>query len=150
MAVVVIFVLMGWHVLGFQIRVSGESPRAARFAGVRPQVLVVFCMAVSGMLAGVAGYFEVSGPSGQISIDFNSGYGFTAIIVAFLGRLHPIGILLASFLMALTYIGGEIAQNQLGLPAAAIQAFQGMLLFFILGLDVFTNYRLKLIQRGAA
>lgn len=149
-AVVVIFVLMGWHVLGFQIRVSGESPRAARFAGVRPQVLVVFCMAVSGMLAGVAGYFEVSGPSGQISIDFNSGYGFTAIIVAFLGRLHPIGILLASFLMALTYIGGEIAQNQLGLPAAAIQAFQGMLLFFILGLDVFTNYRLKLIQRGAA
>jgi simple sugar transport system permease protein len=149
-AVVVIFVLMGWHVLGFQIRVSGESPRAARFAGVRPQVLVVFCMAASGMLAGVAGYFEVSGPSGQISIDFNSGYGFTAIIVAFLGRLHPIGILLASFLMALTYIGGEIAQNQLGLPAAAIQAFQGMLLFFILGLDVFTNYRLKLIQRGAA
>jgi simple sugar transport system permease protein len=107
-------------------------------------------MAASGMLAGVAGYFEVSGPSGQISIDFNSGYGFTAIIVAFLGRLHPIGILLASFLMALTYIGGEIAQNQLGLPAAAIQAFQGMLLFFILGLDVFTNYRLKLVQRGAA
>ena len=149
-AVVVTFVLMGWHVLGFQIRVSGESPRAARFAGVRPQVLVVFCMAVSGLLAGAAGYFEVSGPSGQISIDFNSGYGFTAIIVAFLGRLHPIGILLASFLMALTYIGGEIAQNQLGLPAAAIQAFQGMLLFFILGLDVFTNYRLQLIHRGAA
>jgi simple sugar transport system permease protein len=85
--------------------------------------------------------FEVAGPSGQITIDFNVGYGFTAIIVAFLGRLHPIGILLAGALMALTYIGGDIAQSNLGLPAAAIQVFQGMLLFFLLALDVFTHYR---------
>jgi simple sugar transport system permease protein len=87
--------------------------------------------------------FEVSGPAGQISIDFNSGYGFTAIIVAFLGRLHPIGILLAGLLMALTYIGGDIAKSSLGLPAAAILAFQGMLLFFLLAVDVLTNYRVK-------
>ncbi|MEO0916470.1 MAG: ABC transporter permease, partial [Pseudomonadota bacterium] len=100
-------------------------------------------LGVSGALAGLAGLFEVAGPSGQISIDFNVGYGFTAIIVAFLGRLHPIGILLAGLLMALTYIGGEAAQASLGLPAAAIQAFQGMLLFFLLGLDVLTNYRLR-------
>jgi simple sugar transport system permease protein len=92
----------------------------------------------------MAGLFEVSGPARQISIDFNVGYGFTAIIVAFLGRLHPVGILLAGLLMALTYIGGELSQFMLGIPAAAIQAFQGMLLFFLLAGDVLTNYRIRL------
>ena len=92
----------------------------------------------------MAGLFEVSGPSGQITIDFNTGYGFTAIIVAFLGRLHPLGILLAGLLMALTYIGGELAQLMLGLPGASIQLFQGMLLFFLLATDVFTNFRIRL------
>ena len=81
--------------------------------------------------------------------DFNAGYGFTAIIVAFLGRLHPVGILLAGLLMALTYIGGELAQLMLGVPGASIQLFQGMLLFFLLGVDVFTNYRLR-FGRGVA
>jgi simple sugar transport system permease protein len=104
----------------------------------------------TGALAGLAGLFEVSGPSGQISIDFNVGYGFTAIIVAFLGRLHPVGILLAGLLMALTYIGGELAQLTLGLPSAAIQVFQGMLLFFLLALDLLTNFRVKLTVKGAA
>jgi ABC-type uncharacterized transport system permease subunit len=85
----------------------------------------------------------VAGPSGQLSPDFNTGYGFTAIIVAFLGRLHPVGILLAGFLMALTYIGGEMAQLSLNLPSAAIQAFQGMLLFFLLAFDVLSNYRIR-------
>jgi ABC-type uncharacterized transport system permease subunit len=94
-------------------------------------------------LAGLAGLFEVTGPAGQISIDFNSGYGFTAIIVAFLGRLNPFGIVLAGLLMALTYVGGEIAQLNLQLPGAAIQLFQGMLLFFLLATDVFTNYRFR-------
>jgi simple sugar transport system permease protein len=90
--------------------------------------------------------FEVAGPSGQISIDFNVGYGFTAIIVAFLGRLNPFGIMLAGLLMALTYIGGEIAQSSLGLPSAAIQALQGMLLFFLLALDMLTNFKIKLAK----
>ena len=106
------------------------------------------CMGISGALAGLAGLFEVTGPAGQISIDFNTGYGFTAIIVAFLGRLNPLGIVLAGFLMALTYVGGEMASTNLGLPAAAIQVFQGMLLFFLLGVDVLTNYRFRL--SGAA
>jgi ABC-type uncharacterized transport system permease subunit len=92
----------------------------------------------------------VSGPAGIVSIDFNVGYGFTAIIVAFLGRLHPVGIVLAGGLMALTYIGGDIAQSSLGLPGAAIQVFQGMLLFFLLGIDVLTSYRVRLKQRGTA
>jgi ABC-type uncharacterized transport system permease subunit len=94
--------------------------------------------------------FEVSGPSGQISIDFNVGYGFTAIIVAFLGRLNPIGILLAGLLMSLTYIGGELASFMLGIPTAAIQAFQGMLLFFLLAVDVLTNYRIRIKKREVA
>jgi len=143
-AVIFAYVLLARHRLGFAIRVTGEAPRAARFSGVNPTRLVLFCMGMSGLLAGLAGMFEVAGPAGQITIDFNVGYGFTAIIVAFLGRLHPMGILLAGGLMALTYIGGDIAQSQLGLPAAAIQVFQGMLLFFLLAFDLFTHYRLRL------
>lgn len=143
-AVIFAYVLLTRHRLGFAVRVTGEAPRAARFAGVNPSRLILFCLGMSGLLAGLAGLFEVAGPAGQVSIDFNVGYGFTAIIVAFLGRLHPVGIVLAGGLMALTYIGGDIAQSQLGLPAAAIQVFQGMLLFFLLALDLFTNYRLRI------
>ncbi|SLN72259.1 Branched-chain amino acid transport system / permease component [Roseivivax jejudonensis] len=149
-SVILAYVLMSRHVLGFNIRLSGDAPRAARFAGVRPARIIIFCLGTAGALAGLAGLFEVAGPAGQISIDFNSGYGFTAIIVAFLGRLHPVGILLAGLLMALTYIGGELAQLMLGVPGASIQLFQGMLLFFLLGVDVFTNYRLRLGRREVA
>jgi simple sugar transport system permease protein len=148
-AVIVAYIALSRHIFGFNVRLSGQSPRAARFAGVNPARLVLVCMGISGALAGLAGMFEVSGPAGQISIDFNVGYGFTAIIVAFLGRLHPVGILLAGGLMALTYIGGEIAQSNLGLPLAAIQLLQGMLLFFLLAVDVLTNYRLRLGKREA-
>jgi simple sugar transport system permease protein len=144
LAVIAATVMFQRHIAGFHVRLAGQAPRAARFAGVDPTRLIIFCFAISGTLAGLAGLFEVTGPSGQISIDFNTGYGFTAIIVAFLGRLHPVGILLAGLLMALTYIGGELAQFMLGLPAAAIQAFQGMLLFFLLAVDVLTNYRVRL------
>ena len=149
-AVILAYVLLNRHMLGFHIRLTGQSPRAARFAGVRPNALILICLGASGALAGLAGLFEVAGPAGQISIDFNQGYGFTAIIVAFLGRLHPVGILLAGLLMGLTYIGGDLAQFMLGLPAAAIQAFQGMLLFFLLGVDVLTNYRIRIGRTEAA
>jgi simple sugar transport system permease protein len=143
-AVIFAYVLLSRHILGHQIQLAGQAPRAARFAGVNPARLTLICLGLSGALAGMAGMFEVSGPAGQISIDFNVGYGFTAIIVAFLGRLHPVGIALAGLLMALTYIGGEIAELNLSLPAAAIQMFQGMLLFFLLAVDVLTNYRVRL------
>ncbi len=142
-AVIFAYIVLSRHQFGFQVRLSGQAPRAARFAGVNPGRMILICMGISGALAGLAGLFEVAGPSGQISIDFNVGYGFTAIIVAFLGRLHPVGILLAGGLMALTYVGGGIAQGQLGLPAAAIQLLQGMLLFFLLAVDVLTNYRFR-------
>jgi simple sugar transport system permease protein len=143
------YVLLQKHLLGFQIKLAGQAPRAARFHGVNPSRLVVLCMGASGALAGLAGLFEVTGPAGQISIDFNVGYGFTAIIVAFLGRLNPVGIFLAGLLMALTYIGGEMAATNLGLPSAAIQAFQGMLLFFLLAVDVLTNFRIRPAFMGA-
>jgi simple sugar transport system permease protein len=149
-AVIAAYILLSRHSLGFHIRLAGQAPRAARFAGVRPGRLVVFCLGTAGAFAGLAGMFEVAGPAGQISIDFNVGYGFTAIIVAFLGRLHPVGIALAGLLMALTYIGGEMAQSTLGLPAAAIQLFQGMLLFFLLAVDLLTNYRIRMHKREAA
>ena len=142
-AVIFAYILLQKHLLGFQIRLAGQAPRAARFAGVNPSRLIVTCLGLSGALAGLAGVFEVTGPAGKLSIDFNTGYGFTAIIVAFLGRLHPVGILLAGLLMALTYIGGELAQFMLQLPAAAIQAFQGMLLFFLLAVDILSNYRIR-------
>lgn len=142
-AVIFAYITLSRHIFGFQVRLAGQAPRAAKFAGINPSRLILICLGLSGALAGLAGLFEVSGPSGQISIDFNVGYGFTAIIVAFLGRLHPIGILFAGGLMALTYIGGEIAQSSLGLPGAAIQLLQGMLLFFLLAVDVLTNYRIK-------
>jgi simple sugar transport system permease protein len=141
--VIAAYILLQRHILGYHIKLAGQAPKAARFAGVSPNRLVLLCMGLSGALAGMAGLFEVTGPSGQISIDFNVGYGFTAIIVAFLGRLNPIGILLAGLLMALTYIGGELASFMLGLPAAAIQAFQGMLLFFLLAVDLLTNFRIR-------
>ena len=149
-AVIFAYVLLSRHMLGFQIRITGQSPKAARFSGVNPKLLIIFCLGTSGVMAGLAGLFEVSGPAGQVSIDFNSGYGFTAIIVAFLGRLHPVGILLAGLLMALTYIGGEAAQSTLGLPAAAIQLLQGMLLFILLALDMLSNFRVKFTRSEAA
>ncbi len=140
-AVLASWFLMSHHIRGFHIRAAGLAPRAARFAGVRPETLVAFCLGLSGALAGLAGLFEVAGPAGQITDSFGSGYGFTAIIVAFLGRLNPLGILLAGLLMALTYIGGELAQLTLQLPAATVQVFQGMLLFFLLGFDLLTRFR---------
>lgn len=147
-AVVAGYVLLTKHLLGFQIRLTGDSPRAAGFAGVNANRLIVTCLGLAGALAGLAGIFEVTGPAGQISIDFNAGYGFTAIIVAFLGRLHPIGILLAGLLLALTFIGGELAQFMLDLPSAAIQVFQGMLLMTLLAIDIFVNYRVVWRKSG--
>ncbi|CAM4135028.1 ABC transporter permease [Palleronia rufa] len=149
-AVILAYVLLQRHLMGHHIRLAGQAPRAARFAGVNPSRLIVFCLGLSGALAGLAGIFEATGPAGQITINFNVGYGFTAIIVAFLGRLHPVGIVLAGLLMALTYIGGELASFTLGIPAAAIQAFQGMLLFFLLAVDVLTNYRIRTWKGASA
>ncbi len=148
--VVAAYVILARHLLGFQIRLYGQAPRAARFAGVRDHILIATCLGISGALAGLAGLFEAAGPVGQLVPALPAGYGFTAIIVAFLGRLNPLGILLAGLVMALTYIGGETAQFSLQIPAAAISVFQGMLLFFLLAVDVLSTYRLRWQGRRAA
>ena len=143
--------LLGWlvmqrTVLGFEIRTAGAAPAAARYAGFsRARVVWVTMMAGSG-LAGLAGVFEVAGPIGQLIPKLTPGYGFTAIIVAFLGRLHPLGILLAGLVMALSYIGGDNAQVAMGLPNAAVGLVQAMLLFFLLGSDFLVRYRLRLAR----
>ncbi len=142
------FFLLQKHALGFQIKLTGESPRAARFAGVKPGVIVAVTLGISGAAAGLAGLFELTGAAGKLTIDFPVGYGFTAIIVAFLGRLNPVGILLAGVVLAGTYIGGENAQFILKLPAAAVTVFQGMMLFFLLGFEILINYRIKRVRRA--
>ena len=142
LAVIVAWIFLGRHILGFQIKVMGQSPKAASFAGFIENRVVWGCLMVSGGLAGLAGIFEAAGPVGQLVPALPVGYGFTAIIVAFLGRLTPIGILIAGFVMALTYIGGEAAQIEMNLPSATVGVFQGMFLFSLLGMDVFARYRI--------
>jgi ABC-type uncharacterized transport system permease subunit len=143
-AVVAAWFIVARSLIGFQIKVVGLTPPAAGYAGFSGPGIIWATLLAGGGLAGLAGAVEVSGPIGQLTPQISPGYGFTAIIVAFLGRLHPIGILFAAFLMALSYIGGETAQITLGLPLAVTGVFQGMLLFFLLACDVLVHYRVRL------
>ena len=147
LAAIAVWALMSRSTLGFQLRVVGEAPRAARFAGFSEKRLIWVAMLVSGGLAGLAGMFEVTGPIGQLTTDISPGYGFTAIIVAFLGRLHPIGAIFAGLLLALSYLGGDAAQIDLGLPNAVTGIFQGVLLFLLLACDILINFRVRLPAR---
>jgi ABC-type uncharacterized transport system permease subunit len=135
---------------GFQMRVAGLAPAAANYAGISARRTVWLGMLIGGATAGIAGVNEAAGPIGQLLPSMSPGYGFAAIIVAFVGRLHPLGIVLASLLMSLLYLGGEAAQMGLALPSAVTGLFQGTLLFFLLAADVFINFRLRLIRRAAA
>ncbi len=145
--VAIAWVVMVRHMIGFQIRVFGLAPMAARFAGFREKNIIWLTLMISGGAAGLAGTIEVSGPIGQITPVISPGYGFTAIIVAFLGRLHPIGCLFAGLLMALTYLGGDNAQIEMNLPNAVTGVFQGMLLFFLLAFDVLVGYRFRFSRK---
>lgn len=140
------WVLMTFTIIGFQIRVVGQAPAAARFAGFNRNVVIWASLLIGGGLAGLAGTFEVAGPIGQLIPTLTPGYGFTAIIVAFLGRLHPLGIIASGLLMALSYIGGENAQVVVGLPQAVTGVFQGLLLFFLLASDFLVRYRVSLAK----
>ncbi|MCP3053651.1 ABC transporter permease [Aurantimonas marianensis] len=140
--------LMARSITGFQLRVVGLAPNAARYGGFRQSSTVWLALLVGGGLAGLAGILEASGPFGQMVPQFPTGYGYTAIIVAFLGRLNPLGILFAALVLALTYVGGESAQTTIGLPAAAAGVFQAMMLFFLLATDLLVRYRL-VIRRKA-
>jgi simple sugar transport system permease protein len=128
---------------GFQLEVGGIAPRAASYAGFSPRRALWTALLISGGLAGLAGALEVAGPLGQLTPHLPVGYGFAAIIVAFVGRLHPIGILLSSVLMSMFYIGGELSQSRLGLPKALTGVFQGLLLFALLACDALAQRRRK-------
>ena len=143
LSVLITYLLLSRTVLGYQFKVAGLAPLAARYAGFNGSKLIWLSMIISGGLAGLAGIAEVSGTIGQLLPSVSPGYGFTAIIVAFLGRLNPIGVLFAGLILALTYIGGENAQIEIGLPAAVTGLFQGIILFYLLACDVLARYRLR-------
>lgn len=144
-AAVLVWLLMSRMLKGFEIRVLGSSPRAGRFAGFSFNRMVFFAFMLSGALAGLAGISEVSGAIGQLQPSISPGYGFAAIIVAFLGRLNPLGIIAAGLVLGLTYLGGEAAQTALGISDKVARVFQGMLLFFVLGCDTLIHYRIRLV-----
>jgi len=138
-------IVLGRTLKGFEIKLVGAAPRAARFAGFSDKTLTVVTFLISGGLAGLAGVIEVSATVGHLQPNISPGYGFTAIIVAFLGRLNPVGILVAALFLALTFIGGESAQISLKVPLDLTKVFQGILLFYVLACDTLILYRFRLV-----
>jgi simple sugar transport system permease protein len=128
---------------GWAQQIGGLAPHAARYAGFSSSRAIWLALLVSGGAAGLAGALEVAGPIGQLTPYVPVGYGFAAIIVAFVGRLHPVGMVFSAILMSMFYIGGELAQSRLGLPKSLTGVFQGLLLFSLLACDVLMNYRLR-------
>jgi general nucleoside transport system permease protein len=131
---------------GFKQEVSGMAPAAARYAGFSSRRALWVALLVSGGAAGLAGALEVAGPIGQLTPYVPAGYGFAAIIVAFVGRLHPVGVVFSAVLMSMFYIGGELAQSRLGLPKSLTGVFQGLLLFSLLACDTLMAYRLRFVK----
>lgn len=140
---VVLFVMMARMLKGFELQVLGAAPRAGRFAGFSGPKAVMFCFLLSGALAGLAGASDVMGSSGQLQTPYSPNYGFVAIIVAFLGRLNPLGVVVAGLLLALSFIGGESVQVSLGISDKIAKVFQGILLFFLLACDTLILYRVR-------
>ena len=149
-AVIVAWVLLDRSYVGYRLKVTGLSGAAARYAGFSANSAVWIGMLSGGIAAGIAGVSEIAGPLGQLFPTASPGYGFAAIIVAFLERLDPFGIVLAGLLMSLLYLGGEAAQMTLNLPSATTGLFQGVLLFFLLGADVLIRYRIRFVPAPSA
>ena len=143
-AVVGTWLLMFRSFAGFQLQVGGLAPAAARYAGFSSRRALWLALLLSGGLAGLAGALETAGPLGQLTPYVPVGYGFAAIIVAFVGRLHPIGVVFSAVLMSMFFIGGELAQSRMGLPKSITGVFQGLLLFALLAADTLIHYRVRL------
>ncbi len=150
LAALLLWFLVSRTLKGFEIRLLGQSPRAGRFAGFSSARMVLFAFLVAGGLAGLAGISEVSGAIGQLRPTISPGYGFAAIIVAFLGRLNPLGIIAAGLVLALSYLGGEAAQISIGVSDKTVRVFQGLLLFFVLACDTLIHYRVQFVRTPAA
>jgi simple sugar transport system permease protein len=144
-ACILLWFMMEFMLKGYEIKVLGQSSRAGRFAGFSASGMVWFSMLLSGGLAGLAGICEVSGAIGQLQPTISPGYGFSAIIVAFLGRLNPLGVIVSGLILALTYLGGEAAQQALGASDKLTRLFQGLLLFFVLSCDTLIQYKIRIV-----
>ena len=142
----VFWLVMSRSVFGYQVRVVGSAPNAARHGGFDSNQTVWLSMLIGGCMAGLAGALEFAGALKTINLGFPSGYGFTAIIVAFLGRLHPIGVLVAGIVLAVTFVGGQIAQTTVKIPNATAGIFQALMLFFILASDVLVRNRIRIVR----
>jgi general nucleoside transport system permease protein len=145
------FLFRSWR--GFQLQVGGLAPAAARYAGFSARKSLWTALLISGGMAGLAGAMEAAGPLRQLTPHISTGYGFTAIIVCFVGRLHPLGVVLSGVLLSMMLIGGELGQSRLGLPNALTGVFQGLLLFLLLTCDTLVAYRLKWVgslRKGTA
>ncbi len=136
-----VFLFRSWR--GFQLQVGGLAPAAARYAGFSARASLWTALLISGGMAGLAGAMEAAGPLRQLTPHISTGYGFTAIIVCFVGRLHPVGIVFSSILLSMMLIGGELGQSRLGLPNALTGVFQGLLLFLLLACDTLIAYRIR-------
>lgn len=140
------YLMMEKHFLGYQLRTAGLAPKAALYAGFSAPRMIWLSLAVGGIAAGIAGASEVAGPMGQLQRSVSSGYGYAAIIVAYVGGLRPLGIIASSFLISVLYIGGDSATVSAGLPVAAVEVFQGMLLSFYLLTFTLIRFRLQIVR----
>jgi simple sugar transport system permease protein len=153
--IAIVVALVAWllfsrFVFGFQVRVVGAAPHAARYGGFSANQTIWLALLISGGLAGFAGVLEAMGPFGRLVPQFPTNYGFTAIIVAFLGRLHPLGVVLAGIIVAISFVGGEVAQITIKLPFAAVGIFQAMMLFLLLASDILVRYRIRRVRPAEA
>jgi simple sugar transport system permease protein len=153
--IAIVVAIAAWFMLknmltGFQIRVLGQAPRAGAFAGFSQSRMILLAFLISGALAGLAGAADVMGPLGQLKISISPGYGFTAIIVAFLGRLNPLGIIASSFVLALSLIGGQQVQIQFHVSSQFANVFQGVLMLLVLATDTLIFYRIRIVRRTPA
>ncbi|MDQ7026459.1 MAG: ABC transporter permease [Anaerolineae bacterium] len=149
-AAILIWVIMSKTRQGYEFRLIGENPTAARYAGVNLFRNIILVMILSGGMAGLAGFSEISGVSFKLQQGLAVGYGFTGIIVAWLARLNPFGVILVALLLAGLLVGGDELQMSMQLPAAVGEVLQGMILLFVLGADIFTRYRLRVVQPPVA
>ena len=145
--IVVIVALILWKTqLGFKIRMTGDNPDAARYAGVNIRTLTILVFAASGAIAGLAGFSEVAGIHYRLQQNISIGYGYTGIIVAWLARNHPLGVIISAFFMSIVFVSAEVLQIEYGLPISMVYLYQGIILFTVLGSDIFTEYRLRITR----
>ena len=138
-AAVVLYVIFKYSKWGYELKVIGDNPNAARYAGMNLSRNIILSMAVSGGLAGLAGMAELAGVVHRLQENFSPGYGFTAIIVAWLARLNPLAIIVVGYLFGGLLVGGDAIQ-----PAGIPLMIQGIILFCVISADTFTRYRIRL------